>query len=298
MKKRIFIICLLLATAVSINAQEKEFPKLTGPYLGQKPPGMEKVILACSMNWEEKRISDKEPWNEDLEYVVHILKTRHPNLYYHLNQEEFENSIAQLKRDIPHLSDAEAVIRFMQLVAKIQDGHTWLYPYGVPFFDVWFPIRFTQFSDGLYISAVDEEYKTILGCKVLKIGEMVAEKAFNIAGTIAFADNIFGRAYSTPLFLSNAQAIKTLGIISSIESLPLEIEFHNGEKSKVNLKSLKTQFDGFWLMRPDTGPPGGKYVSVFTGKDNELPRHLKNRSKYFWYKYIVVCLCIFFWVSY
>ena len=31
---------MLLATVTSINAQQKDFPKITGPYLGQKPPGM------------------------------------------------------------------------------------------------------------------------------------------------------------------------------------------------------------------------------------------------------------------
>ena len=40
MKKLSFFGYLLLSTAITINAQEKDIPKLTGPYLGQKPPGM------------------------------------------------------------------------------------------------------------------------------------------------------------------------------------------------------------------------------------------------------------------
>jgi hypothetical protein len=39
MKRSIFFTCLLLVTAVGLNAQENAFPKLVGPYLGQKPPG-------------------------------------------------------------------------------------------------------------------------------------------------------------------------------------------------------------------------------------------------------------------
>jgi hypothetical protein len=46
MKKQIFIISLLLAAVISINAQETDFPILTGPYLGQKPPGMKPEIFA------------------------------------------------------------------------------------------------------------------------------------------------------------------------------------------------------------------------------------------------------------
>jgi len=46
MKNCIFFGCLLLVVAASIQAQQSEFPKLTGPYLGQKPPGMTPEIFA------------------------------------------------------------------------------------------------------------------------------------------------------------------------------------------------------------------------------------------------------------
>ncbi len=46
MKKPIVIIILLLAIAISVNAQKTDFPKLTGPYLGQTPPGMIPEIFA------------------------------------------------------------------------------------------------------------------------------------------------------------------------------------------------------------------------------------------------------------
>jgi hypothetical protein len=46
MQKPICLISLMLATAISIMAQPKDFPKLAGPYLGQKPPGMTPEIFA------------------------------------------------------------------------------------------------------------------------------------------------------------------------------------------------------------------------------------------------------------
>jgi Tol biopolymer transport system component len=45
MKKPIFIVCLLLILMVA-KASQIGFPKLTGPYLGQKPPGMTPEIFA------------------------------------------------------------------------------------------------------------------------------------------------------------------------------------------------------------------------------------------------------------
>lgn len=46
MKKQIYIISLMLFTATIIIAQEKEFPELTGSYLGQEKPGLTPVIFA------------------------------------------------------------------------------------------------------------------------------------------------------------------------------------------------------------------------------------------------------------
>ena len=39
MKKALFIVCLLAVTAALQLPQQSDFPKLTGPYLGQEPPG-------------------------------------------------------------------------------------------------------------------------------------------------------------------------------------------------------------------------------------------------------------------
>ena len=46
MKKLILIGCVLLVVAMEQMAQQTDFPKLTGPYLGQKPPGMTPEIFA------------------------------------------------------------------------------------------------------------------------------------------------------------------------------------------------------------------------------------------------------------
>jgi Tol biopolymer transport system component len=46
MKKQIFFISLLLVAVISISAQETDFPKLTGPYLGQTPPVQGPVLFA------------------------------------------------------------------------------------------------------------------------------------------------------------------------------------------------------------------------------------------------------------
>ena len=40
MKRTVLIFCLFILTAMNLSSQQNNFPVLTGPYLGQKPPGM------------------------------------------------------------------------------------------------------------------------------------------------------------------------------------------------------------------------------------------------------------------
>ena len=54
MKKLIYIIVVMLVIATSIPAQKKDFPKLTGPYLGQKPPGPTPELFAPGIISTEK----------------------------------------------------------------------------------------------------------------------------------------------------------------------------------------------------------------------------------------------------
>lgn len=46
MKKLCLATFLLIVAVITINAHQTEFPKLTGPYMGQKPPGMTPELFA------------------------------------------------------------------------------------------------------------------------------------------------------------------------------------------------------------------------------------------------------------
>jgi hypothetical protein len=49
LKKLILTICALLIAANSLHVHQKDFPELTGPYLGQKPPGTTPEIFALGI---------------------------------------------------------------------------------------------------------------------------------------------------------------------------------------------------------------------------------------------------------
>ena len=85
MKRLIFIISLLLAVAISINAQQSDFPKLTGPYLGQKPPGMTPEIFAPGLISSKEFIEFKgsfSPDGKEYYYYKHALPEFMPTIYF------------------------------------------------------------------------------------------------------------------------------------------------------------------------------------------------------------------------
>jgi Periplasmic component of the Tol biopolymer transport system len=87
--KKLILFSYLLVTAITINAQQTDFPKLTGPYLGQKPPGMTPEIFSpgiISFGYHEHRMAIS-PDGREIFYsvanaddsIVQIMSTKNIN---------------------------------------------------------------------------------------------------------------------------------------------------------------------------------------------------------------------------
>jgi hypothetical protein len=73
MKKLSIITILFLIVTINIYAQKEDFPKLTGPYLGQKPPGKIAKIFApkiISTGMSESAIA-VAPDGKEIFYTIH-----------------------------------------------------------------------------------------------------------------------------------------------------------------------------------------------------------------------------------
>ena len=56
MKKTLFVLSLIVLAGVYVFSQDSDFPKLTGPYLGQKPPGKTPELFAPGIVTVEKNL--------------------------------------------------------------------------------------------------------------------------------------------------------------------------------------------------------------------------------------------------
>lgn len=247
------------------------------------------LLLVTPTHSHSQDAPTADQWVQDLQFFVYTLESTHPNPYHRDTEEAFKSEITQLQTDIPSLDPSTIVVRTMQAIARLEDGHTMLRSFGSFGFDSWFPVRFQNFSDGLFITVIDSAYSEFVGSRVMKVGNLPSEEAFALVGTVAAVDNDFSRANFTPLYLSNATVMSALGIIPSPDSLALELITRTGERKAVSFRAIRSEFDFFWFYRTLDGPPGGNYVTAFPASEDSLPLHLRNQftvDYMYWFEHL------------
>lgn len=143
------------------------------------------TLVACN-KINNKNITN-EQWEKDISFYEKALKEYHPNLYKNINQEKFQNQIDALIKDLPYLSDLDIKFRLAQITASIGDAHTIFYP--VTNMSYIYPVKLEWFGNGLYVIKTDEQYKEILGKKILKINNIPINDVMNKINTTISHEN-------------------------------------------------------------------------------------------------------------
>jgi len=136
-KKTIYTIIAMLAITISIMAQQTDFPKLTGPYLGQNPPGTTPKIFALGIISLEEFVEFKGSFSPDgKEYYFYAYsdsKEIIPTLYFTKIENEVwtkpvELQIAQRTRTAhPCVSHDNKWLFFTWTFGRDQTQHTGYY---------------------------------------------------------------------------------------------------------------------------------------------------------------------------
>jgi len=244
-------------------------------------------LCACMLANDDSHALTKEQWSQDLDFVVKTLKNRHPNLYYRVSELEFQNEVKITKEKIVKAESYEAsAVAIIQLVSFIEDGHTSLSLNGCRQLNRYFPIRFYKFADGIFITAIGREKANYIGSKVIKIGNVSAEQAFNSCMSLVSADNKFRRAHFASAFLSNGGALYGLDILDSPRTLIVQLIEKSGSKKEIRLKALGPNYDLRWRNNLTKGPGDVDYVSPFSEKEASIPLHLLRLNLNYWFTFL------------
>ena len=144
--------------------------------------------------------------------------------------EVFSAQVEALHARIPFLTRAEIIVEMAKIVASVGDGHTNIYPTRdskIGFRTL--PVKFTFFSDGLYVRAVRETERPLLNAKVVRIGDRTVDEAYTAVKTMIGHENESGVRYWAQYLLSMPEVLEALHITSNVEDLPLILAAKRGE---------------------------------------------------------------------
>jgi len=177
-------------------------------------------------------------WREDLHFMAVQMEKTHKNLYHSISRNDFAARVEGLDARIPSLTRAEFIVGLAQIVAAVGDGHTNIYPTRdakIGFHTL--PVAFTYFGDGLYVRAVPQSERSLLGARVLRIGNLSTEEAYAAVRTMVGHENESGVRYWAQYLLAMPEVLEALHITSSVDDVPLTLQTQAGE-SHVTLRPM------------------------------------------------------------
>lgn len=240
-----------------------------------------------------------EAWSRDIDTIVQDALTVHPNAFTKIGRSAFLQRAEELKRSLRDLSQEQRVVRAMQLVASVGDGHTQLETNN-PRWGIWYPIRTYQFTDGYFITGALQPVQELVGAQILEVHGKPVEEAAEAARTLFGADNDSG-ARNNLFALSDAVLMRGLGLAEPDGSLRLRLRLRSGRTVERRVSPRAADGEGWegdlatfeWRFRHEmAGPPLGKsadWIGAFRNlaypayrtADKTRPPHLAARVPFF-----------------
>jgi hypothetical protein len=212
-------------------------------------------------------------WREDLQYLWDNIQ-RHPDPFRSTSQADFEQMVSDLDAEIPNLTDEEIVVRLLQIVAALQDGHSWIAFQQSDYAFRYYPLHFYPFSDGVYVIEAAPEYADLVGARLVRIGETNAEQVVERLLLLAPHDNDSSRLVTLPMMLGIADILLGAGIIEDANQPGYVFERADGEQVTINpepisLADFHTLIPVHWRL-----------------PEQEQPMSLSRVGEGFWWMYL------------
>ena len=109
-------------------------------------------------------------WLANIDRLETGLRSTHPNLFFHVSQDQFTEALDALRGSVTEKEDHQIVVEMARIAAMVNDGHTGISLLQTGWGAGVFPLNAYLFSDGYYVTDVQEDYEDLLGKKLVSIG--------------------------------------------------------------------------------------------------------------------------------
>ncbi|AQS11826.1 peptidase family S41 [Clostridium saccharobutylicum] len=225
------------------------------------------MITGCETQYLSGDRNSK--WKKDLDYLQEALPNKHANLFFKINEEQFNKEIDDLKNSVDNLNDDEIIDGIYKIVASVGDGHTKVQRE----LKKRYPVQFFYFKDGIYVINTEDQYKESLYSKLIKINGQDIQAIKDKLVPLIAQENDETIKKVLPNYLFRPEILHGVKIIDNIDSeVTFTFENKEGKIFDLNMKPL------------DSTESINSVVDV--QYDESYPLYMQNGNYNYWYKYL------------
>ncbi|MBQ5942417.1 MULTISPECIES: hypothetical protein [unclassified Massilia] len=206
------------------------------------------LLAAGAAAQAQPRELSPQQWHEDLRVLAESMPARHRNLYHTMTREQFAAAVASLDARIDTLPRHKIIVEMARIAAMAGDGHTNVAPTRDPQIGFRaFPLALYFFEDGLYVRAAAQQYRDLVGARVVGIGPYSTAQAYAGVREIIGRDNEQNALFFAPHLLVMPEILDALGMGEGPDRARLIVE-QDGKRRVADLRDpLPAE-----MMPPDT----------------------------------------------
>src|SRR5579862_9203495 len=117
------------------------------------------LVVSAAEAWPQPSTAAR---NQDLDYVANQLPKLHANFYFQLDPATYQQAVADLRTNLPSMTNEDFYVALASLVAMAGDAHTFIGLTGstasqmIGFHQ--FPLTLRWLDDGVYVTAAAAPY--------------------------------------------------------------------------------------------------------------------------------------------
>jgi peptidase S41-like protein len=207
-------------------------------------------------------------WRRDVDFLRDEVRRLDPHYRTGPLPPEFERRYEELKQKVPQLSDEEIFVEMNRMLAVLHQGHTQLViREGSRLAPKALPVQLYVFPEGIFITDALEEYKDLIGSRLISIEGVAAEEVLRRVNETQSVDG------DNEYLMFGTQRLRTtayllgLGIAKSAEAVRITVQRPGGSKRKMTIGT--PPFDASVVLTP----PPAVQPPLFLQKGTELNWH-------------------------
>jgi tetratricopeptide (TPR) repeat protein len=166
----------------------------------------------------------------DAAYLAQEIQRIHPSPYQIKSKAEWDSMLAELKPRWGAMTEDELIVELKRIARLANDGHTSVaaaYEYGDT--AALLPILFSQFQEGVYVTAAGKGFEDALWARVKAVDGRPIAKVLDTVADISPQDNAYRKVITGPPWLRHPQLLHALKLADSPSKVTLTLEMRDGK---------------------------------------------------------------------